>query len=240
MLLRIDRILSNYGYCTRREAKGFLERHEVRSNGELMVRVNARVDPRTVTIDGVTLAAPAGQILMLNKPVGFTCSRVDPGPIVYDLLPEGLSRREPPFSSVGRLDKDTSGLLLFTDNGQLLHQLTSPKRHVPRTYLVTLADPLRGDEEKVFASGELLLRGESQPLLPAELTVLTSHQARLVLHEGRYHQVRRMFAALGNKVENLHREAFGALTLEGVPEGEYRWLTDQEVDALCGQPHVAR
>jgi 16S rRNA pseudouridine516 synthase len=118
----------------------------------------------------------------------------DPGRIVFDLLPPRFRLRNPPLSTVGRLDRDTSGLLLLTDDGQLLHRIISPKSKLPKVYLATLAQDLRGDEAAVFASGTLLLESETTPLLPAELEVPDARRARLTLHEGRYHQVRRMFA----------------------------------------------
>ncbi|HQY50431.1 MAG TPA: pseudouridine synthase, partial [Thermomonas sp.] len=121
----------------------------------------------------------------------------------------------------GRLDRDTSGLLLLTDDGQLLHRIISPKSKLPKVYLATLAQDLRGDEVALFASGTLMLEGEKTPLLPAELAVLDARTARLTLHEGRYHQVRRMFAAAGNHVAALHRERIGGLVLADLPEGQW-------------------
>jgi 16S rRNA pseudouridine516 synthase len=162
---------------------------------------------------------------MLHKPVGFTCSTADPGAIVFDLLPARFARRNPPLSPVGRLDKDTSGLLLLTDDGTWLHRVSHPRSGPGKTYQVVLDRPLTGTEAELFASGRLLLRGESKPLLPAELVVSGSHEARLTLHEGRYHQVRRMFAATGNHVTDLSRIAIGALELPAdLPAGQWRVL----------------
>jgi 16S rRNA pseudouridine516 synthase len=153
------------------------------------------------------------------------CSHDDgEGRLVYDLLPERWRRRDPKISTVGRLDKDTSGLLLLTDDGALLHRLTSPKHKVPKIYEATLDRPLRGDEAEIFASGTLILNGEKTPCLPAKLEVIDPTHARLEIIEGRYHQVRRMFAAVGNHVTALHRSTFGDLTLEDLEAGEYRLL----------------
>ena len=123
--------------------------------------------------------------------------------------------RDPALSTIGRLDKDTSGLLLITDDGALLHKIISPKNHVPKRYLATLEQPLRGDEAAIFASGTLMLEGEEKPLLPAALEVLSPTRAHVTVTEGRYHQVRRMFAAVGNHVSALHRDQLGGLALPG-------------------------
>lgn len=203
-------------------------------NGEVPRSGSLKVDPNEVTFEGEPLDPGEGLLIMLHKPVGYTCSRSDTGSLVYDLLPERYSRRNPVLSSVGRLDKDTSGLLLFTDDGQLLHRLTSPKMKLAKVYEVTLAEPLGGGEGDIFAAGTLMLEGETKPLLPAELEVLSATQCRVVLHEGRYHQVRRMFAAVGNRVETLHRSRIGPVTLAGLPEGEFRSVTPDERTALLG------
>ena len=169
---------------------------------------------------------------MLHKPVGYTCSTKDPGRVIYDLLPPRFRLRNPVLSPVGRLDRETSGLLLMTDDGALLHRIISPKSALPKVYLATLDADLRGDEMERFASGTLLLESDDRPLLPAELEVLGPRQARLVLHEGRYHQVRRMFAAVGNHVVALHRERVGGLALDGLEEGHWRALTSDDIQAL--------
>jgi 16S rRNA pseudouridine516 synthase len=170
---------------------------------------------------------------MLHKPIGVTCSHKEAGPLVYALLPERWRRREPAISTVGRLDKDTSGLLLLTDDGALLHKIISPRSNVAKRYDVTLDRPLRGDEEKIFASGELLLEGEEKPLLPARLEVLSPTRATVTVTEGRYHQVRRMFAAVGNHVTALHRDRVGSLALpDDLPAGQYRILSEHDVSLV--------
>jgi 16S rRNA pseudouridine516 synthase len=164
---------------------------------------------------------------MLHKPLGVTCSHKEQGPLVYSLLPERWRRREPPISTIGRLDKDTSGLLLLTDDGALLHKIISPRSNITTRYDVTLARPLPGDEAKIFASGELMLEGEEKPLLPVPLEVLSPIRAYVTLTEGRYHQVRRMFAAVGNHVAALHRDRVGNLALpEDLPAGKFRIFGD--------------
>jgi len=166
----------------------------------------------------------------MYKPIALVCSHDDgEGQLVYDLLPPRWRRRDPKISTIGRLDKETSGLLLLTDDGQLLHRLTSPKYHVSKLYEVTLDRPLRGDEGKIFASGTLMLNGEKSPCLPAKLTVIDDIHVTLEITEGRYHQVRRMFAAVGNHVTALHRFSIGTLTLGDLKSGEYRIIKLDEL-----------
>jgi 16S rRNA pseudouridine516 synthase len=135
-----------------------------------------------------------------------------------------VSSSRPQVSSIGRLDRETSGLLLLTDDGALLHRVIAPKSKLPKVYEATLAQDLRGDEAALFAGGGLVLHGEARPLAPARLQALGPRRARLVLTEGRYHQVRRMFAAVGNHVLALHRARIGGLDLGDLPEGQWRLL----------------
>ncbi|RYH13039.1 MAG: pseudouridine synthase, partial [Alphaproteobacteria bacterium] len=154
---------------------------------------------------------------------------------IYDLLPPRWRVRDPALSSVGRLDKDTSGLLLITDDGDFLHRVISPKRHVPKSYIATLDRPLSGEEGAVFASGTLMLEGEEKPLLPAILEPLSDTKARLIIEEGRYHQVRRMFAAVGNHVVELHRDRIGGLTLpDDLEPGAFRVLPAATAEQVFG------
>jgi 16S rRNA pseudouridine516 synthase len=171
--------------------------------------------------------------LILHKPLGVVCSHREPGRSVYELLPERWRRRAPVLSTIGRLDADTSGFLLITDDGGLLHRVISPRNHVAKRYLATLDRPLDGHEGAVFASGDLVLEGEADPLAPAVLEPLSPTAAHLTITEGRYHQVRRMFAAVGNHVAALHRDRIGALDLPaGLAPGDYRPLTDDEAKAI--------
>lgn len=224
--VKLLRYLANLGYGSRREVLGLLGEERVTdAAGELLYGDDVRPH-EDIRIDGEALDPAPGLLLMLNKPAGVTCSTKDQGKLVYDLLPKRFRLRSPVVSPVGRLDRDTSGLLLFTDDGQLLHKIISPKSKLPKVYIAELANDLRGDEVATFASGTLMLESDTTPLLPAELDVLGTRRARLTLHEGRYHQVRRMFAAVGNHVESLHRERVGGLTLGDLPEGEWRLLGD--------------
>jgi 16S rRNA pseudouridine516 synthase len=164
--------------------------------------------------------------------VGYTCSTKDRGRLVYALLPERYARRSPQLSSVGRLDRDSSGLLLFTDDGALLHRIVSPKSKLSKVYEVTLASDLRGHESALFASGTLMLESETTALAPVVMQTLGPRAARLTLTEGRYHQVRRMFAAAGNHVETLHRSRIGGLALDGLATGSWRALDADDLARL--------
>ena len=232
--MRLVRLIANLGYGSRKEVMGlFRYGHITDSQGEVLYS-DDQIEHSEIRIDGEPLDPPPGLTLMLHKPVNCTCSRKDQGALVYDLLPPRFAQRKPALSSVGRLDRDTSGLLLFTDDGQLLHRITSPKSGLAKIYLARLSNQLRGDEGALFASGTLMLEGEQRPLLPAELSVIDSRTVRLTLHEGRYHQVRRMFAAVGNHVLELHRERVGGLTLDGLESGRWRILEKADHQLLFG------
>jgi 16S rRNA pseudouridine516 synthase len=234
--VRIDKLLANLGYGSRRDIHAAARNGRIRLDGVTIDAAERKLDAREIaglTVDGEALDPLPGLVLMLNKPVGTTCSREEAGPLVQDLLPERWRRRDPPLSTVGRLDKDTSGLLLMTDDGALLHKIIAPKAHVPKRYRAHLARPLQGDEATRFAEGTLMLRGETKPLLPATLEILGPTEAVLTIEEGRYHQVRRMFAALGNHVESLRRESIGALRLpDDLAEGAWRVLAPADVAAV--------
>jgi 16S rRNA pseudouridine516 synthase len=230
--MKLLRRIANLGYGSRKDVTVmFREGRITHANGDVLyaddeLDEHARHDE--VRVDGEPLDPPPGLLLMLHKPVGCTCSNKDPGQIVYDLLPPRFKLRDPALSTVGRLDRETSGLLLMTDDGPLLHRIQSPKGSIAKVYEAALARDLRGDEAKLFAAGKLMLESETTPLLPAELEVLDPRHVRLTLHEGRYHQVRRMFAAVGNHVEALHRASVGGLSLGDLAAGQWRALDDAE------------
>ncbi len=232
--MKLIKHLANLGYGSRKQVAWlFREGRITDAEGEVLY---ADDTPKhdDIRVDGESLDPAPGILLMLHKPLGVTCSKKDPGRVVFDLLPPRFRLRDPALSTVGRLDRDTSGLLLLTDDGQLLHRIIAPKSKLPKVYLATLAEDLRGDEVATFASGTLLLESEKTPLLPAELDVLGPRSARLTLHEGRYHQVRRMFAAVGNHVDALHRERIGGLTLGDLGEGDWVMLGDVDRERMFG------
>jgi len=235
---RVDKLLGSMGYGSRSEIARLGKVGGIVLDGVDLKDVSKRIaiTPDLATrmeIDGRPLDPPPGLVIVLNKPLGMTCSHKEDGALVYEVLPERWRRRDPAISTIGRLDKQTSGLLLLTDDGDLLHRVISPKRHVAKVYRATLARPLVGTEAELFAAGGLVLEGESKPLAPAELEVLSETEARLTVTEGRYHMVRRMFAAAGNHVEALHRERVGGLALpDDLAPGAWRLLTSTETESL--------
>ena len=236
--LRLDRLLANMGYGSRREMSLLTRAGLVVLDGVPLRDADQRIPvtpdlAHRMTVDGEPLDPPPGLTLMLHKPLGVTCSHKEVGPLVYGLLPERWRRRDPALSTVGRLDKETSGLLLLTDDGALLHRIIAPKANVAKRYRVTLDRPLKGDEAAIFATGTLMLEGEEKPLLPVDFVAEGETGAVVTLHEGRYHQVRRMFAAIGNHVGALHRDRVGGLDLpEDLGPGEHRILGEAEIAAV--------
>ena len=222
---RLDQLLANLGYCSRREARAWIDEERVTVGGEPARDVAQKAAPAEVSVDGAPLDHPDGLLLLLHKPLGLVCSHDDrEGPNIYSLLPERWRRRNPIVTSVGRLDKDTSGLLLLTDQSPLVHRLTSPKHKVPKVYRAIVDRDLSPELGPLFASGTLQLEGETEPCAPAELCNRGPREAELTLTEGRYHQVRRMFSSQGLTVTALHRERFGDLTLGDLAPSAWREL----------------
>lgn len=238
--MRLDRLLANLGYGSRREAQGLVDAGLVTLDGQTLSDAGQRLAvaadfARRMRVDGAPLDPPPPLVLVMHKPLGLVCSHKEPGRSVYELLPPRWRARNPVLSTVGRLDADTSGLLLLTDDGAFLHRVISPKAHVAKRYLAVLDRPLSGDEAALFASGTLMLEGETAPLKPAVLQPRSPTEAWLTITEGRYHQVRRMFAACGNHVLGLHRDRVGALDLPAdLKPGDYRPLDEAERAALFG------
>ncbi|MDP4024115.1 pseudouridine synthase [Methylobacterium sp. NEAU 140] len=235
---RLDKLLANLGYGSRREIQGLARAGAITLDGADITDAAARIAltpdlPERMRIDGAPLDPLPGLCLMLHKPLGVTCSHKEAGPLVYGLLPERWRRRDPALSTVGRLDKETSGLLLLTDDGGLLHRIIAPKAAVAKRYRVRLARPLRADAAALFASGTLMLEGEERPLLPVTLEAEDATRCAVTLTEGRYHQVRRMFAAVGNHVEALHRDRVGGLDLPAdLAAGAFRVLGAADIAAV--------
>lgn len=230
--MKLVKTLANLGYGSRKDVAAMFRQGRVTDAAGDVLYADDQPAYDDVRVDGAALDPAPGLLLMLHKPVGYTCSTKDRGRVVYDLLPPRFAVRQPSLSTVGRLDRDTSGLLLMTDDGGLLHRIISPKARLPKVYDATLAAPLRGDEAVRFASGTLLLEADDTPLLPAGMDVLAPDRARLTLHEGRYHQVRRMFAAVGQHVAALHRVRIGGLGLDDLPEGQWRILDEADRERL--------
>ena len=227
--MKLIKLLANLGYGSRKEAEKLIKSGAVTDQDGKVLGAKDFPGAENVRVLGEELDPTAPLVIVINKPDGYTCSTDDPGDTIYDLLPPRFSKRNPGLNSVGRLDKDTTGLLLMTDDGKFLHQVIHPKSACLKVYHTILARPLRGDEGEIFGSGELLLESETKPLLPAGFKALGEMEALVTLHEGRYHQVRRMFAAVENHVVSLKRISIGGLKLpEELAKGEWRVVSNEE------------
>lgn len=229
--IRADQLLSRYGYCSRSEARGWIRAGRLTLGGVKVDDPSTRVDPRQVEVSGRPVEHPDGILAALHKPAGYVCSHdAAEGPRIYDLIPPQWLQRNPAATSIGRLDRDATGLILLTDLGGLVQRWTSPHAGVPKRYEVTLGIPANPDWLPLFASGTLRLHGEKQPCRPARLELVDSHRVRLELTEGRFHQVKRMFAAVDAPVVALHRSHFGPFALGQIQVGEWQILPLPEPD----------
>jgi 16S rRNA pseudouridine516 synthase len=214
---------------TRSLAGKLIRQGEVMVDGIVVKQPAFHINEQSqIEFDGVLLTLEQrNRYFMLHKPEGYVCSNEDPDhPTVFFLMDEPAMGK---LHVVGRLDLDTTGLVLVTDDGQWSHRITSPRHECAKTYHVWLADPVSPDAIALFAEG-VYLRNETDKTRPAQLEILGECEARLTIHEGKYHQVKRMFASIGNKVVGLHRERVGGLTLdEELAPGEYRELTAEEI-----------
>lgn len=229
--MRLDRFVSQAAELSRRQARRAIRLGLVQVDGRAIKDpAYALKSVSEVELEGASLVLPKQRYFMLHKPGGVVCSHAGEGHrTVFDLLHE--PRREQ-LHTVGRLDLDTTGLVLLTDDGRWLHALTSPRRKQAKTYRVTLSEGLPPGAVERLARG-VLLRGEARSTSPAEAEIETQTVVRLTLREGRYHQIKRMVAAVGGRVVDLHRESLGELVLDPqLAPGTYRSLLEQEVDRV--------
>lgn len=231
--MRLDQFVSSSTPLSRKEARRAIMAGRVQVNGAPCKLSRQHVQQADdVLLDGTPLTLRGDAYLMINKPAGTLSASTDSDqPTVLDLLPPELADR---LHIAGRLDKDTTGLLLLTTDGQWSHKVTSPRRECPKCYRVELAEPLDKQSRQQLENG-VMLKGETSPTRPATVTGLSQTQILLTIHEGRYHQVKRMLAAVGNHVTGLHRQSIGAITLDpDLPVGGYRHLSKAEIDAVGG------
>lgn len=230
MKVRLDKLLVLEGLATRSQAADLVRRGVVRSKGEPLRSPAQKVDPQEILWEGEPLD-PLELYLLFHKPAACVCTRSEEeGRTIYDYLPARWVRRIPPLVSVGRLDRDTTGLLFLTDQGDLNHALVAPKKHVAKLYRVALERPLREEEAESIRRGGGYLEGDPKPLLPAPLKIVAEREVELTLYEGRYHQIKRLFGGMGNKVLALHRLGFGPWKLGDLGVGEWRMLSKVEVE----------
>lgn len=226
--MRLDKFLSQYTNYSRSQVQQLVKAHRVTINGEPVKKADHKLGSDDhVMLDNQRIEAFSSRYIMLHKPLGYVCANSDSEhPVVLDLL--DITRKQD-LQIAGRLDIDTTGLVLLTDDGQWNHRITAPKQECTKIYLVCTADPINETAIQLFAQG-VQLHGEKNLTLPAQLEILDSHTARLQIHEGKYHQVKRMFAAMGNRVVQLHRERIGSIQLDPMlAPGEYRALTAAEI-----------
>lgn len=232
--MRLDKYLCDHTDLTRSLATKAIRAGRVRVNQVKAKSGSQKIQScdDVIHLDGqVIQALPEFRYFMLHKPKGFVCANEDSEhSLVFDLMTQESNVQK--LHTVGRLDKDTTGLLLITDDGQWSHFITSPKHHQTKTYRVWLAEPLIENAEASVKQG-IVLNDNVQPTLPGELKRISDTEVLLSINEGRYHQVKRMMAALGNRVVALHREQIGTIRLdENLLEGQYRALTEHEVIQL--------
>lgn len=229
--MRLDKYVSQCSGLSRKSVKQVLHQMRIAVDGEPVRNAGLGLSgEEAVTLDGHLLTLPGARYLMLHKPAGVVCATEDSSQrTVLDLLPSKLASG---LQIVGRLDKDTTGLLLLTDDGQWNHRITSPRRACAKVYRVTTADPIEPSAIEAFRNG-IVLKDDPKPTQPAQLVLEDSHRASVTLVEGRYHQVKRMFAALGNRVIALHRASVGSIQLDPeLPEGHFRSLTEGEINSV--------
>ena len=231
--MQLERLLQKHGFGTRKGCRGLIRDERVAVNGTICDDPFADIPTADLvfSVDGVDWPYAEFASLMLNKPAGYECSRKPQHhPSVLELLPRPLRERD--VQPIGRLDEDTTGLLLITDDGQLNHQLSSARRKVPKIYLATTKHPLDQAQIDQLLAG-VLLNDEPEPIAAAGAVIVGEHLLRLTVTEGKYHQVKRMVAAAGNRVEALHRETVGELSLPGdLKPGEWRWLSSADLQKL--------
>lgn len=229
MKMRLDKFLSNNGFGTRKEVKDLIKKGYVSVNDNDKIKFDQSIDPTVdiIKVDDEIIEYKENYYFLMNKPKGYISATEDyKQDTVLDLIPEYAYLHLFP---VGRLDKDTTGALILTTDGELTHRLISPKYHVDKIYYVEVDKILDPSIKDKFEHG---LKLDGEELLPSKFEYLDEHHARVTLHQGKYHQVKRMFEYFGYTVVNLHRETFAFLTLEGIEEGNYRELTDEEISKL--------
>ena len=240
--MRLSELLYSQGFGTRRLCAGLIENGLVTVRGEVLSEPATEIDvstwPVAYTVQGQSWEYQQRAYVMLSKPAGYECShRPGAWPSVYTLLPAPLRQRPTPgkvqgVQAVGRLDQDTTGMLLLSDDGAFIHRMNSPRHHVPKVYEVTTKHPL--DERQITRlKAGVVLDDDPKPVAAADAQALGEHHLQLTLTEGKYHQVKRMVAAVGNRVEALHRSRIGGLALPAdLAPGEWRWLCQDELASL--------
>ena len=227
---RLDKLFSRLGICSRLELKQLIQQKKILIDGELAIDGKQKVDPEYVRFNNRKLQYIKKVAVIFYKPAGKICSRFGTNTI-FDFFPDSWLRRRPIVNSAGRLDRDTTGILILTDDGFMNHKLTSPNSELIKTYEIELLHPFRGNEPELFQNG-IQLRSESVPCKSAELIIRGQKSATLIIREGKYHQVKRMIGAVGNRVLKLHRSYIGELGLGDLRPGEWRDVQTEDLYKL--------
>ncbi len=229
VIMRLDKFICKSTQLTKPEAIAMIEEGKVNINRDVVMAVSAQVhENNQVTLNGILLTLRPFRYLIMNKPANTICSNIDEAyPSLFNYITEGNNAE---LHVAGRLDADTTGLVLITDNGSWSYNIITPSKKCEKVYRVGLRKPITEGATEKFAIG-LQLQGESQLTRPAKLEIITSKEVLLTITEGKFHQVKRMFSAIGNKVISLHREKIGEITLD-VEEGEWRYLTSDEIQSF--------
>lgn len=236
--IRLDKLLSNLGYGSRNYIGKAIRYGAFELDGEVVSNASAKIEVTDdlhsrATFDEESLDPFSPIYLILHKPTGFVCGHSDKdGPTIFKFLPPRFRNRNPKLSIAGRLDKDSTGLVFMTDDGDFLHKITHPKTHLPKIYQVEVRDTFSGEEEKLFASGEFTIEGETKPLKSVQFEKKSDKTCELILTEGRYHQIKKMFEKLDNEVVKLHRVQIGSLKIDDVNEGQWRYVSPAEINNL--------
>lgn len=230
-MMRIDKYLADCGIGTRSEVKKYIKAKQITVNGEVVGKPEQKIDENVdeVCFKGQQISYEKYVYYLLHKPSGCVTAKQDNvHKTVMEYFPEEIRAKD--VAPVGRLDLDTEGLLLFTNDGPLTHHLLSPTHHIPKTYYAILDKEVPANAVEQFKEGVDI--GDDKPTLPAELVILSEKEAELTIHEGRFHQVKRMFEAVGCTVTYLKRLSMGGLMLGDLEKGEYRKLTEEEIKDL--------
>ena len=230
-MLRIDKYLADCGIGTRSEVKKYIKAKQITVNSEIVAKPELKIDENNdvVCFKGQTITYEKYVYYLFHKPAGCVTAKQDNvHKTVMDYFPDDIKAKD--IAPVGRLDLDTEGLLLFTNDGPLTHHLLSPTHHIPKTYYAVLDKDVPETAIEAFKNGIDI--GDDKLTLPAELVILSENEAELTIHEGRFHQVKRMFEAVGCTVTYLKRLSMGSLTLGDLEKGEFRRLTEEEVQSL--------
>ncbi|MBI1326046.1 MAG: pseudouridine synthase [Alphaproteobacteria bacterium] len=241
--IRIDKLLSNLGYGSRQEITRAVKLGAFAVGDIVYTNASEKIElDETLQREGRFMDEPleplSSLVMIMHKPVGYVCSTKEHGMLVYDLLPERMRMRNPILSIAGRLDKESSGMVILSDDGDFVHRLTSPKHKSTKFYEVTTAKPVLTEDTALFEKGGMILPKEDKPLLPVNTLKLDECKLRLALQEGRYRQIRFMMEEVGNAVVTLHRYQIGQLQLGDLPEGQFRILTEAEKEQLFAAAHL--